>query len=96
MAVAPQRTDRMKSEMAAIVMALGIYINNVDKPPLRNYRLTETRERRLRARGREASWSCKYDEKSRELGDWLSHFGWEMLKKPSPRKEICTIIWFML
>lgn len=25
----PQRTDRMKSEMAAIVMALGIYINNV-------------------------------------------------------------------
>lgn len=24
-----QRTDRMKSEMAAIVMAVGIYINNV-------------------------------------------------------------------
>ena len=30
MDVAPERSDRKKSEMAAIVMALGIYINNVN------------------------------------------------------------------
>ena len=82
--------------MAAIVMVPGIYIKCEHKPPLRNYRLTETKDRGLRTRGRGSSSSCKYGEKSREQGDWLSHFGWEMLKKPSPRKEVCTIIWFIL